>query len=77
MNSAIADNGFVEGKILSLYHKLCTRSTLSSFRNKNRYDSELPYQRPKLTEMIEIEIGLIYTSQQQSINVAHCKKNSK
>ena len=62
MNSAIADEGFVEGKILSLYHKLYTGSTLRSFRNKNRYDSELPYQRPKLIEQIEIEIGLIYTS---------------
>ena len=60
MNSAIADEGFVEG-ILSLYHKLCTSSTLSSFRNKNRY------------ELMEIEIGLIYTSQQQSINGAHYK----
>ena len=28
------------------------------FRNKKRYDSELPYQRPDLIEVMEIEIDL-------------------
>ena len=29
-----------------------------SFGNKKRYDSELPYQRPDLIEVMEIEIDL-------------------
>ena len=66
INSAIADKEFAEGTIISLYHKR------SSFRNKNRYDSELPYQRPKVIEVMEIEIGLIYTSQNKLRVKRHC-----
>ena len=31
---------------------------LKSVNNKKRYDSELPYQRPDLIEVMEIEIDL-------------------
>ena len=43
---------------ISIFHKLALDEQLkaSIFReNKKRYDSELPYQRPDLIEVMEIE----------------------
>ena len=33
-------------------------ATVTAISNKKRYDSELPYQRPDLIEVMEIEIDL-------------------
>ena len=37
---------------------LASGRALASSENKKRYDSELPYQRPDLIEVMEIEIDL-------------------
>ena len=37
---------------------ILTSDTLFPLLNKKRYDSELPYQRPDLIEVMEIEIDL-------------------
>ena len=36
----------------------CIQLTKDKNMNKKRYDSELPYQRPDLIEVMEIEIDL-------------------
>ena len=42
-------------KFMLLFHWYISSSTLFLKVNKNRYDSELPYQRPELIEVMEIE----------------------
>ena len=42
----------------SFYTRLKFGAQMSWVRNKKRYDSELPYQRPDLIEVMEIEIDL-------------------